>query len=521
MDMEFRNHLPSSRASDLQVKTFQGPPSEGFPTTMFFVLLGLYFGLHVVLRLVASPALELDEAEQVVHTQWLLPGYGPEPPLYTWLQILFIKIFGLNILALSLLKNPLLFSSYIFLFLGARIITRNESLAAIAALSLLFIPQISWGAQRDLTNSVLLIASCSAFFYTSIRLVEKQTLLNYFLLGLALGAGLLSKHNFSLFVAALIISFISSAQGQKAMCKPHILLTALVAAFMVSPYVLWAVSHIDPATSSLHKLHFQGWSATPAALVKLTVSLASALVPVILVYALFFPQIFRQSPQSTPTEHYSISLRRFFLLLIAFLLIMAVFFHVTKWKSRWLAPLFILLPVWFVNRMTWRELTKRRMVSFIKISALVSMVILVVMGLRTLASRYTGFVSDLNYPSSAVATAIKKLGFSRGIIVTDRQVIAGDMRIQFPQTLVLCPSLRGVPYQPTVKKVDVVALWQAEGKRSIPGALRRYLKETLNVLPDNATPIYKKFPLYRFPQRYITVGIALIGPQNRTHTARN
>jgi len=99
-----------------QTKDPSLPPSGpgDISAVKFLFLLALYFCLQVVLRVVSSPALELDEAEQIVLSQWLLPGYGSQPPLYTWLQFILTKIVGTNVLAVSLLKNILLFLAFVF-----------------------------------------------------------------------------------------------------------------------------------------------------------------------------------------------------------------------------------------------------------------------------------------------------------------------------------------------------------------------------------------------------------------------
>ena len=60
---------------------------------------------HVAMRLLASPALKWDEAEQILWTQELALGYGPQPPLYTWLQWAMNQVFGPSVLALSLLTT--------------------------------------------------------------------------------------------------------------------------------------------------------------------------------------------------------------------------------------------------------------------------------------------------------------------------------------------------------------------------------------------------------------------------------
>ena len=56
--------------------------------------LALYFGLHLISRVLVSPSLELDEAEQLLYLQALSLGYGFQPPLYTWLQALVFAFIG-------------------------------------------------------------------------------------------------------------------------------------------------------------------------------------------------------------------------------------------------------------------------------------------------------------------------------------------------------------------------------------------------------------------------------------------
>jgi hypothetical protein len=76
--------------------------------------------LLVLLRLWSSPALELDEAEQMLWSQQLLWGYGAQPPLYTWLQWGVSALLGPGLLALSVLKMGLLASTYAFIWRVAR-----------------------------------------------------------------------------------------------------------------------------------------------------------------------------------------------------------------------------------------------------------------------------------------------------------------------------------------------------------------------------------------------------------------
>ena len=64
------------------------------------LLLAAYFVLNIVLRIALPHSLELDEAEQSFFSQYLLAGYGPQPPFYNWMQYAVVSVTGMSIGAL-------------------------------------------------------------------------------------------------------------------------------------------------------------------------------------------------------------------------------------------------------------------------------------------------------------------------------------------------------------------------------------------------------------------------------------
>ena len=64
------------------------------PAVILFFLTLLILFIRLFLR---GNSLELDEAEQVIVAQQLLPGYPDQPPFYSWLQYLFFKLVGFNL----------------------------------------------------------------------------------------------------------------------------------------------------------------------------------------------------------------------------------------------------------------------------------------------------------------------------------------------------------------------------------------------------------------------------------------
>src|SRR5678815_3960771 len=144
-------------------KDFSASTARGYSIAKaLLVSLAIYFGLHVLTRSLVSNNLQLDEAEQLILTQQWRWGYGSQPPLYDWIQTGLFGILGVNVFALSLLKNVALWMAYVFTFLAAREILTNARLAALAAVGMLFFPHIAWESQRDQSHLVMATALAAA-----------------------------------------------------------------------------------------------------------------------------------------------------------------------------------------------------------------------------------------------------------------------------------------------------------------------------------------------------------------------
>jgi len=70
-----------------------------------------------------------DAAEQLLWTQTLQAGYGIQPPLYTWLKHLVFSATGVSFPALVFTKELLLGLTGVMMFLAARRISRDETIA--------------------------------------------------------------------------------------------------------------------------------------------------------------------------------------------------------------------------------------------------------------------------------------------------------------------------------------------------------------------------------------------------------
>jgi 4-amino-4-deoxy-L-arabinose transferase-like glycosyltransferase len=327
--------------------------------THFLLVLAAYFLLQVVLR-VSSPAmLDLDESESILRSQHLQPGYGSQPPLYFWLQWLMFSIFGINILALSVQKNLLLFCTYLAMFYTARTLIGIGG-AIIVAASLVLFPQIGWESQRDLTHSVLMTCIAALALWCYVGLLRHPGNMRYALFGLLIGLGLQSKYNFALFALGLVAASLLVREHRQAVWNRKVWIALAMLVLALAPHGLWLLDHLDLAIHSTRgKMHGQdaGYASNVARGLGSMVSATFLFVtPLWIVYGWIYWR-YRDRRRDRRRDQMRATLdrpvARFFLwfYLAAFACITALVLsgEVTKIKDRWMQPILFLLPLAFFS----------------------------------------------------------------------------------------------------------------------------------------------------------------------------
>ncbi len=195
--------------------------TPGFP-----LLVGACCLLWAILRGIARPTLEVDEAKELYYSQWWSLGYGIQPPLYTWLQKGLIELFGYHLWPVGLLKAFCYF--WIFYFCW-RIAKRSFSKqkADIAAFSLLLcFPLMIYGFRA--THTLLLTAVGVATVLFWLQVLETGRWQDYCYLGCCMALGLLSKYNYGLILASLGVVSLLSAEGRKRLFRPELGITVFL-----------------------------------------------------------------------------------------------------------------------------------------------------------------------------------------------------------------------------------------------------------------------------------------------------
>ncbi|HLS57163.1 MAG TPA: glycosyltransferase family 39 protein [Zeimonas sp.] len=412
-------------------------------------LMLLYFGAHLASRVLVSDALELDEAEQALWTQGLAPGYGAQPPLYTWLQWGVFQLAGVSVFSLALLKNVLLALTYVFTWLAA-LRTMPAQLALLASAGMLLIPHIGWESQRDLTHSVLVTAVASATVFVTVQLIERPRPALYVWLGVVAGLGMLSKYSYALFFAALALAVLATREARPVARSPWLVVAGLVALLVVAPHAWWLLDHWQMASDrTLAKMDARpgAW----AGLLRGLGSLANAVAGTLVVFALAVGAVFgrdawRRAGATTRPRNVHCRFWLNYLIALAVLLsAMVAFGGVTNVKGRWLQPLLCMAPlIWFGCRCDLAG--HRRLPMFRRVLVAVGLVFLVLLTLRPAFDGWRGRPGDLNQPAGTLAHALQAEGYDgSGAIVAADRVMAGVLRTQFTQARVEVWPLGAAP----------------------------------------------------------------------------
>src|SRR5262245_66277488 len=103
---------------------------------LLVLVLAGYLGVHLLLRLALSPSLIPDEADLALFSQSLAWGYSEQPPLYSWLVWGAVRLLGLSVFSLTLVRMLVLASVPLALYAAARAVLRDRRLPLLCVFSL-------------------------------------------------------------------------------------------------------------------------------------------------------------------------------------------------------------------------------------------------------------------------------------------------------------------------------------------------------------------------------------------------
>ena len=481
--------------------TSDSPPNAWRPTqTQLFSAFAIYFVIQIVSRTLLSPSTHLDESEQLMFTQQWAWGYGPQPPLYTWIQKIFFSTFGVSVFALALFKNLLLFLIYALAYWNARFITRSHACGLVAALSVLFLPQISWESQRDITHSVLATVFSLAALGLFCRAVEFRKTSDYLALGVCIGLGCLSKYNFILFLAGLLLAALTLKNPRAAVLNWRMLLAVIIGLLILLPHLLWAAHHPHLASATSSKLaiqHDQPWlSSTTKGLTSLILASIAFVLPAVVITPLIFLRAKRSSNENPVRCDFVRLMLRTLSIILVLVVLCVMFVHVTNFRGRWFQPIFLVVPI-LIAVLLRQRLEARRLNCLLGFSIVVAISLLIALPSRIVFGEKLHHEEPLHFPYAALAAQMKSDLAPETVIVTDDQVLAGNLRLALQPHLVVTTEILDT-FAPDAQRVAFA--WSPKKKEARSQALTDYVEQTGSVDWAQAKTVSANYYYFRKKQ---------------------
>ncbi|MBB5663176.1 4-amino-4-deoxy-L-arabinose transferase-like glycosyltransferase [Rhizobium leguminosarum] len=407
------------------------------------LLLAAYFVLNIVLRIALPHSLELDEAEQSFFSQYLLAGYGPQPPFYNWMQYAVVSVTGMSIGALIVPKNILLFLCYLFYGLAGREALKDQALAAIGMLALITLPQVSFMAQQDLTHTTALLFASALFLYGFFRTLDRPDIGSYLLLGLATGIGLISKYNFALMPAAALLAILPDAEWRRRALDWRMLAAIAVALVIILPHAIWLRDNLAFASSDT--LVKMAAGNEPAGIARAGKGLIAFVVAIIAFAALpvaIFAATFRRDfvRALSAGNRWTGMMERMMLASLAGIVLIVLFTGSTTVRERWLDPFLLVLPIYFLAKMQAAGIDLSAGLRRLRpVLPVLMACVLIALGLRVVGAGLFGVYSRPNVPMAGLSREMTRQAEPVLVIASDTY-IGGNMRLQFPDVPVVIPD---------------------------------------------------------------------------------
>jgi lipopolysaccharide core galacturonosyltransferase RgtB len=318
----------------------------------------------------------------------------------------------------------------------------DSRLATLGTFSLLLLLPIGWTIHEALTHSVAILAACAGTIYALVRIADEPSPSAYAGLGLAVGLGLLSKFTYVPFLAALGLAALTVERYRRRTLTPRILITAAVAALLILPFAAWFVGEghdlVGLYTREVHIKDGDTWTKDARlGLTYLARVTALYLAPAGLALGLCFPGIYRRLPpgaRSTPDGRLLGWLLAWMLIVLT---VAAAAGGLGFLKARWLVPAFFLAPLYGLWRAERQGVSSKRVAAFAILLLLVEVAAIGGLTFRVVGASLFRQPYRMNEPYDALATELRRAGFTHGTIVAGYGTLAGNLAVRFPGSRVL------------------------------------------------------------------------------------
>ncbi|MGB8276118.1 MAG: glycosyltransferase family 39 protein [Alphaproteobacteria bacterium] len=452
----------------------------------------LFFGLHLAFVHAAG----VDDVAETIFAQSLQWSYWErQPPLYTWLLWAVYQTAGVSVVSLFLLRYALVTVILVFYYLCARRLVADRRLVLLTAFSPLLIYSIGWSAHVGFSNTMVLMAAIMGSFYAFLRIAQDGSAGAYAGFGAGIAAGLLAKYGFLVFILSLLAAAVLDGALRRRIFHPRMLLAVAAAALLAGPYLLFGfegMERVQPVfNSAMNQYHAESYLANVGrGFARLFVAVTMFLSPFIVIALAAFPRAILDGRTGAPDGFDARRLfERFFVIVLAILVVGILFGGVDNYKSRWMHPMLMLAPLYFFTLVERAGHTARQ-ARFYGGAILVATVLVAVVfvGQVTVGPPFCKRCRLL-VPYVELAQQVRQAGFAGGTIVASDEHLAGNLRLLLAPARV---ASLGYPFYlppgPSGAGGQCLVAWNARLGDEVPSRMMRFLEESFGVRLESNTP---------------------------------
>ncbi len=439
----------------------------------FHVFVLGFLGIVFLERAFLFPGTGGDDAEQLLFSQAFAWGYDiRNPPLYTWLVMLSQTVWGISIASVEAVKFTLFGVTYVLMFWCARRVLGPGTLAGLAALSPLAIYYLTWDAVLGYSHSIMMMTLCVAAFAALIRLRENGTWTDYALIGVITGLGIMSKYGFGFFMLALLLAATADAELRKRVLSWRLLAGLVLAAVIVAPHAIWALSWIADNPEGLAQRVDEKFAVDAGRSFLMTAAkglwgMISAAVGFLLplgamLALLFWPGLRRLNNPEAPSAAYRRVLGFYLLILLVLVAVAVVASGITRFRTHYMFVL-IVLPIWYFARVQANWHWHRAPAVFCGTITFFAAAVVIALPVKNWVDPKVCEKCYFHLDYDDFTNQLKTAGFSGGTILgADFPYdLAGNLRVHFPDSRVVSAKHRAfIPPVSEGTAGDCIVIWR-------------------------------------------------------------
>jgi len=458
-----------------------------------------YLVVHFAVRMAMLPTLGIDDAEQALFAQEFAWSYRNQaPPLFTWELIALGKLFGVNILTISLIRYTLLGIVFGFAYATARRLIHDPRFSALAVYSFAAIYMFAFYSHHDLTHTTMMSAMLAVGWYVFLRLADSPRLGWYLALGAVFGLGLLGKWSYVMFAAALPLACLVVPAYRPLVLTWKVVPAALLSAALILPTLLAAFlvgGHPESTMLGVlvgeNETYLRRVAEGVLRLAGSALVYPQPLLPLaILAFALPLWRGLRSPDPALrdPTRPALTLLAWTMAISLALHLVLVFGFGAREFYERLMQPPLFILPIALFIVIDRGKPSKRTVdVYALLIVALVGVALAARIAIFLLGADHCSACRDMA-PFRSLAADLRQEGFSGGgTIVVDSFHIGGNMRVEFPDARIIDAVYPARIWPAPRGSSQCLLLWQERDPERTAGAkalLGSYLPNELHAPPN-------------------------------------